>query len=239
MFPATWDPNSTHNKKKRKTFLEHTDTMADQSVPVEFSSDLQNTIVRKLSSDYPPPTSIDISMDHILSNVSYKKILENLFGNLDPSIPDVPILSKSYEESYMRQAMTGEKQCIMGDQCECMYIDKTSQFVGVEFRLPNDPDTTQMCLLCSRAATQKCFYDMCFLGKSMSGIIQRFGNIFGQPGEYSGECMLMCPRNIPLNSMPIPCMSHQRNKYSVLNHGGVKCLKQHRVGYEDFPNPSS
>ena len=239
MFPSSWDPSSIQNKKKRKTFLEHTDMMADQSIPVEFSSDLQNTIIRKLSSEYPPPTSVDISLDHILSHVSYKTMLENLFGNLDPSVPDVPILSRSYEESFMRQAMTGEKNCIMGDQCECMHIDRGSPFIGVEFRLPNDPDTTQMCLLCSRATTQKCFYDMCFLGKQMKGIIQRFGNIFGQPGEYSVECMLMCPRNIPLISMPVPCMSHQRNKYSVINHGGLKCLKQQRVGFEDFHIPSS
>jgi len=113
-------------------------------------------------------------------------------------------------------------------------ICRNAPFIGMEFRLPHDLETPQMCLLCSRATTQKCFYDMCYTGKPTRGVIQRYGNIFGQPGEYSVECMLICPRAIGLASMPVPCMSHQRNRYSVITQGGVKHLKQHRVRYEDY-----
>jgi len=120
-----------------------------------------------------------------------------------------------------------------------MHIDKASPFVGVEMRLPNDPEEPQMCVLCSRSTTQKCFYDVCFLGKSVAGVIQRYGSIYGQPGEYAAECMLIPSRAMGIANMPVPSMSHQRNRYSVVMHGGVKHLKQHRVGFEDFQHPSS
>jgi hypothetical protein len=96
-----------------------------------------------------------------------------------------------------------------------------------------------MCVLCSRATTQKCFYDMCFLGRPVHGIIVRYGSIYGQPGEYAAECMLIPSRSHGLPNMPVPSMSHQRNRYTVINIGGIKHLKQHRVGYEDFHRPSS
>lgn len=180
-----------------------------------------------------------LNLDHILSRVPYKTMLENMFCNIDMSVPDVPILSKTYEETYMRQPMPGERPCAMGDQCECMRIDPTAAFTGVEIRFPNDPDEAQMCVLCSRATTQKCFYDMCYLGRPIQGVIQRYGGIFGQPGEYAFECMLICPLALGLASMPVPSVSHQRNRYSVICHGGIKHLKQHRVGFEDFQIPSS
>lgn len=72
------------------------------------------------------------------------------------------------------------------------------------------------------------------MGKAPKGIIQRYGNIFGQPGEYASECMLICPPGIGLHAMPLPIMSHQRNRYSVVNNGGVKHLRQHRVAFEAF-----
>lgn len=240
MFPASWDP--THpTKKRKKTFLEETDTNAQQPIntqAVPFQSDLQQTILRRLNQSHPQQKT-KLNLDHILSRVPYKTMLENMFSNIEDTVPDVPILTKAYEETFMRQAMPGELSCAMGDQCECMQIDHTAPFVGVELRLPNDPEEAQMCALCSRATTQKCFYDMCYLSRPVKGVIQRYGGIFGQPGEYAFECMLICPRALGLASMPVPSVSHQRNRYSVVSHGGIKHLKQHRVGFEDFQRPSS
>lgn len=50
--------------------------------------------------------------------------------------------------------------------------------------------------------------------------------------------MLVCPQGLPLQAMPLPCMSHQRSRYSVTTHGGVKYLRQHRVSHEAFQTPS-
>lgn len=254
VFPSSWDPTRA-TKKRKKTFMEETDSKAAQSgvftQHVPFQSDLQQTILRKLNcqastqptrageADQEGPPLTELNLDHILSRVPYRSMLENLFSNADEEAPEVPILTKGYEETFMRQPMAGERACAMGDQCECTMIDRTAPFIGVELRLPNDPETPQMCVLCSRATTQKCFYDICYLSKPIQGVIQRYGGIFGQPGEYAMECMLLCPRAMGLAHMPVPCMSHQRNRYSVVSHGGIKHLKQHRVSFEDFHHPSS
>ena len=253
MFPATWDP-VTAAKRRRRTFLEETDDSAHQGsvAHVSFQSDLQQTIMRKLNTTDQfewerVGQGVDpaqLNLDHILSRVPYKTMLENLFSNVatgetGDAVPDVPILGRGFEESFMRQAHPGEQSCVMGDQCECMFIDKNAPFVGVELRLQGDPRTPQMCVLCSRATTQKCFYDICFLGKTVKGVIQRYGSIFGQNGEYAQEVMIIPPRAMGLASMPVPSVSHQRNRYSVVVHAGVKHLKQHRVGFEDFQRPSS
>ena len=243
MFPASWDPTQPL-KKKRKTFIEESGSHAESALPpVAFQSGLQQTVLRRLNTSDEPRGRFDIKLDHILSRIPYKTMLENLFQHtveeVDDPVKDVPILSKAYEESFMRQPYPGERQCVMGDLCECMQIDKTSPFIGVELRLQTDPEEPQMCVPCSRLATQKLFYDMCFLGKPIAGIIQRYGAIYGQPGEYAGDVMLIPPRALGLSCMPVPSMSHQRNRYTVVAHGGVKHLKQHRVGFEDFRTPSS
>ena len=67
---------------------------------------------------------------------------------------------------------------------------------------------------------------------------RRYGNIFGQPGEYASECMLVCPSKDHLPCMPLPCMSHQRNKYQVEIKGSLRTMKQLRVQHEDFVAPS-
>ena len=51
--------------------------------------------------------------------------------------------------------------------------------------------------------------------------------------------MLIPPRALGVASMPVPSVTHQRNKYTVVSHGGVKHLRQHRIGFEDFLPPSS
>jgi hypothetical protein len=240
MFPASWDP--THAvKKRRRTFLDDTEAQAARAMPpVPFQSDLQQTILRRLNATEPPPPTPELRLDHILSRVPYRAMLENLFPAGGEQVPDVPILCRSYEESFMRQPLPGERPCAMGDLCECMFIDKASPFVGAELRLPHDPpDAAQLCVVCSRAATQKCFYDMCFLGRPAAGVIQRYGCIYGQPGEYAAECVLIPPRALGLASMPAPSVSHQRNRYTVTVLGGLKHLKQARVSFEDFRPPSS
>lgn len=240
MFPASWDPTQA-TKRKRKTFIEESEHHATLAMPpVAFQSSLQHTINRRLNMPEQTPSQGEINLDHVLSRVPYKAMLENLFQHSEvQEARDIPVLSRAFEESFMRQPLAGERPCAMGELCECMQIDKANPFVGVELRLQNDPEEAQMCVLCSRCTTQKCFYDMCFLGQPIAGIIQRYGSIHGHAGEYATECMLVPPRALGLSSMPFPSVSHQRNRYAVVNLAGVKHLKQNRVGHEDFQCPSS
>lgn len=127
---------------------------------------------------------------------------------------NVPIISRMYEESLMREAFHNEQQCASGHMCECMFINKQTPFIGVAFTYPNEPPgtTPSFCVLCHRKITQKMFYDILLTGANPKMLIQKHGNIFNCPGEYARECMLIPPQGFPMHCMPIPIMSHQRNK---------------------------
>lgn len=66
------------------------------------------------------------------------------------------------------------------------------------------------------------------------GIIQRYGNICNHENEYAREVCLICPPNGPVECMPLPSVSHQRNKYSVVQKNGIKYILQHYMGMQDF-----
>lgn len=238
-------PCKKKSRTSSSTWLQQVDSQAQaQFHSVECDSSLRNSIERKIH-QVRNVSNPDMDLDHILTQVPYRDILENLFSkgpgeeqeDLEPPL-SLPIITKAYEESFMRQPHHNENPCVLGMSCECQFIDPCAPFTAVEFRLFHDPPQPQMCVLCSRKTTQKLFYDMCYSGKSPKCVIQRYGNIFGQPGEYSVECMLACPPNFNLHCMPLPIMSHQRNKYTVHSSGGVKSLQQHRVSYEHFQTPS-
>lgn len=167
MFPSNWDAYSGPNRKKPRTFLDQVSEKAQASAqateePIGFVSDLQSSIRRSLNQNHAQTDALaELDMDHILSRVPYRDMLENLFGDSTGAPPpELPIISKAYEESFMRQAGAGERPCAMGEQCECRFVDRQAPFTAVEFRLPGDPDPPQLCVLCSRRATQKMFYDM-------------------------------------------------------------------------------
>jgi len=250
MFPSDW-AHQTGQRKKRKAAADDPaaqapsqvdcDTDPPVSAPAE-NLQLPSMILRNLNtSSSAPATPDELNLDVILSRVPYREILENLHGRDDRPMPDVPMVSRLYEESYLREPGRGERACASGDLCECRFIDPCVPFTCVEFLLPGEdyPKAPQFCVLCSRKVTQKLFYDILFTGKDAHCVIQRYGNICGVPGEYARECMLVCPPHAPLHCMPRPIMSHQRNKYRVRITNGVKCLDQVRVRHEDFATPST
>jgi hypothetical protein len=143
-------------------------------------------ILRNLNtSSSAPATPDELNLDVILSRVPYREILENLHGRDDRSMPDVPMVSRLYEESYLREPGRGERPCASGDLCECRFIDPCVPFTCVEFLLPGEdyPKAPQFCVLCSRKVTQKLFYDILFTGKDAHCVIQRYGNICGVAGQ--------------------------------------------------------
>ena len=247
---------------------------------VEFPENVVDVIVRRVNdSKFAPPIPEELQLDHVLSSVPYQSMLESLFGGLTTAALDVPLVTKAYEESYMREAGPGEPSCALGELCECMFIDRNAPFVGVQFKLPvgsltatsaaesssggsgsfsggsshgvpgssnsglgtrgiDSPIMPGMCVLCCRKTTQKLFYDICYSGNRVQGLIQQYGNLCNQPGEYARCCMLVCPPTSPWHCMPRPMMSHQRNRYQVHVVAGLKHLQQLRVAFEDFAPPS-
>jgi hypothetical protein len=79
----------------------------------------------------------DICNESVLSIRPYKEILENHFGDQSMKPPSIPIISKSYEEMFMREPFdVGERPCVMGDKCECKLMDPCNGFIAIEFSLP-------------------------------------------------------------------------------------------------------
>jgi len=137
----------------------------------------------------------------------FKKLLRDDTKNLF-YVNDIMPIAKKYEDSYLRQPMaSGERGCIRGSQCECMLIDPTQPFVGVEFLLPwekPNADRSGLCLPCLRAATQLLFFEILQSKERVEGVIQRFYNKHSEEGEYAIENMLVCPPNGPVHNLPMP-----------------------------------
>jgi hypothetical protein len=272
MFPTEWETQTGARRKRRAPDEPGPDRdhcPPDEPPPSDRIEDLRlpQLILRNINtSPRVPATPAELDLDAILSRVPYREILENLYGREPYARAEVPVVSRAYEEAFLREPTAGERPCVSGDLCECMFIDPCTPFVGVEFLLPGEapPSTPHFCVLCSRKVTQKLFYDILLANKDVHGLIQRYGNLcnipgplarslslaraarltetrlyFAPAGEYARECMLLCPQHMPLQCMPLPIMSHQRNKYRVVLNGGLKHLEQLRVRHEDFASPST
>ena len=73
----------------------------------------------------------------------YREMLASLFDGTGVSPPSVPVVTRAYEEAYMREPIDStERRCVMEDRCECTMISRgaggVGGFVGVEFILPNE-----------------------------------------------------------------------------------------------------
>jgi hypothetical protein len=192
--------------------------------------------------DPPPHQSPCMEVHCLLSKLPYQKMLSDLFMHQDREVlpsPNIPYVTRTYEESFMREPLnSSERLCAKQENCECMFLDKEQPFIAVEFLLPGErpPTTPHLCVVCCRAVTQQLYYDIMFDKQDFGGVIQRFGNIHSQPGEYALDAMLIAAPNVALHIMPLPIVSHQRNRYTVVVKRGIKHLKQSRVHFQCTPS---
>jgi hypothetical protein len=229
MVPQNW----CRLKRKR---VSHVESGVDEKPPESVDiSIIRNTIDKHIQGAAEPDMFNDL--DWLISKISVFRMLQNL--PVTGAAP-IPIVTRTYEESYMRECKTDkEKPCIFQAQCECMKIDPQNQFVGVQFPLPNVEKSNGMCLLCMRKTTHILFYNILRDGNRVNCTIQKYGNICNVAGEYHSSAMLICPPGGPVHAMPLPIVAHQRNRYSVVEHFGVKYMKQSGVYMEDFPGTLS
>jgi len=189
-----------------------------------------------LATAVPKPEATG-QLNWLISKISVLKMLSSLPERSNYS---VPIVTRAYEESYMRECKDGSEQpCILASQCECMKIDRENKFVGVQFVLSSMQASNGMCILCLRKSTHLIFYNILREGHRVNNVIQKYGNICNAPGEYHSSAMLICPPHGPVHSMPLPIVAHQRNRYSVVSHFGIRFMKQHNVYMEDFQHTPS
>ena len=204
------------------------DTCSVQLIQDTMSEHMRNNCLSAL------PEQSEFDTRTLLETVPFCKMLSTMACN--SSVYDVPIMSRVYEERFMRECTSIlEKKCVMDKQCECMMIDTSRPFIGVQFCIPNvHDDTNGLCVLCLRKITTLLFFQTIHKGIPIHTRIQRHGNICNDENEYHPSVMLVCPPNGPVESMPVPIVAHQRNRYEVVVVLGVHYLKQIKVGMQDF-----
>ena len=233
LLPSSW------NRLKRKRLSVIEDDCQDVHGK-DSSNDVDVThlkgIITRHIQHAPPVLDAPEDWQWLLSKLTIAKMLQSM----DPTSKKcIPIITRKYEESFMRECKNDiEKPCIFQGQCECMKIDPLNAFVAVQFSLP-DMQTQEhgMCVLCMRKTTHIMFYNLLQEGYNVNTVIQKYGNICNQPGEYHPSAMLICPPNGPVHCMPLPIVAHQRNRYSVTTHHGIRYITQHHVYMEDFQKP--
>jgi hypothetical protein len=247
--------------REQKKAVERNEKMAGVNANVAYSSvsekvhDIYAAIVKAPQARYPDARhSVHpkdcIELESIVANVPFLETMQSMFSLEKTNMTrkyNIPIITKDYEEMYMRESfLTEDVDCIMGVNCECMFVDAQMPFIGTRFwseqfvtNNAEAPISNKMCVLCCRKNTQQLFYDLIFSGVRFNGYIQLYGNICAVPNEYAKEAVLICPPNGPISCMPFPVVSHQRNRYSVVVKNGVKYIQQHNVYFEDFQKPSS
>jgi hypothetical protein len=210
---------------------------------VKKSNGVRGRVLKQLEEAEEETAVAVVDTEGLLSRLPYKKMLNDMFGGSirgSMRAVDIPYVTRAYEEAFMREPMHAkERACANGkENCECMFIDRQQPFVGVEFLLPGEasPRTPHLCVLCCRSTTQQLYYDIMFDKMEFSGCIQRYGNIHSEPGEYSKDAMLIAVHTAPMHIMPLPIVSHQRNRYNVVVVGGIKHLKQSRVHFHFTPS---
>ena len=181
-----------------------------------------------------------LEVDSLMCKLPYKKMLTSLCNRGASAVSnEIQYVTRAYEEAFMHESMgRDQRECARGKSCECMFIDATNPFVCVEFLLPGErpSETPNMCVLCCRATTQQLYYDMMFDQHDIGVVIQRYGNLHSQEGEYALDAMLVAAPNAPVHILPLPIVAHQRNRYTVVTKRGIRYLKQHRVLFQDTPS---
>ena len=206
LLPAVWQNNkrkssapSLESKRKR---IQHDDEREERAID-EISCIIDHALLGRPEDTYQAPVDeLRIDVHSILNDIPFERLLSSIATR--DTMPDVPIIARVYEERFMRESMSsGEKDCLMGEACECMMIDASQPFIATQFVIPNISNEHQgMCVLCLRKMTQLLYYKTIYNGVNVNTLIQKYGNICNQPGEYHPSVMLICPANGPVHTMP-------------------------------------
>lgn len=156
----------------------------------------------------------------------------------------IQVVTRKYEEQYLREPVGKDRPCIMGDQCQGMHLPhvKTNAFVLREFLLPTEeeefkrsgtlPAEGRLCLMCKRSEIARAFINIRAdgMGVKNNTILQDYRNIVGEEGEYCMEDCILSSPNI-FQGLLDPVVLHLRNAYRLQVKQGVRYYEQWRMKY--------
>jgi len=156
----------------------------------------------------------------------------------------IQVVTRAYEENYLREPTGKERSCIMGDQCQGMHLPHVNEnaFVLREFLLPTEeeeynrtaklPAEGRLCLMCKRSEIARAFINIRADGMGVKNniILQDYRNIVDEEGEYCLEdCLLSSPQ--VFQGLLDPVVLHLRNAYRLKVVKGVRHYEQWRMKY--------
>lgn len=156
----------------------------------------------------------------------------------------IQVVTRAYEEQYLREPTGKERPCIMGDQCQGMNLPHVNAngFVVREFLLPSEeeefkrtgnlPTEGRLCLMCKRSEIARAFINIRADGMGVKNnvILQDYRNIVGEEGEYCLEDCLLSSPNV-FQGLLDPIVLHLRNAYRFKVINGVRYYEQWRMKY--------
>lgn len=162
----------------------------------------------------------------------------------------IEIVTRDYEQGYLREPVQDERPCIMGENCQGMQLPhiKDQKFILREFLLPSEeeewkrtrqwPKEGRLCILCKRAEIARAFINIRADGMGVKNnmILQDYRNLVNVPGEYRLKDCILSSSTI-FQGLLDPVVLHIKSGYRVKTVGGVRHLDQWRMKYpEHEPN---
>jgi len=156
----------------------------------------------------------------------------------------IQVVTRAYEEQYLREPTGKERPCIMGDQCQGLHLPHVTEnaFVLREFLLPTEeeeytrtgklPPEGRLCLMCKRSEIARAFINIRADGMGVKNnvIFQDYRNIVDEDGEYClSDCLLSSPQ--VFQGLLDPIVLHVRNAYRLKVENGVRHYDQWRMKY--------
>ena len=156
----------------------------------------------------------------------------------------IQVVTRAYEEKYLREAVGKERCCILDDQCQGMHLPYVTDnaFVLREFLLPTEeaeylrsgrlPVEGRLCLMCKRSEIARAFINIRADGMGVKNnvILQDYRNIVDEEGEYCLDDCIVSSHQI-FQGLLDPIVLHLRNAYRLKVKDGVRHYEQWRMKY--------
>lgn len=161
----------------------------------------------------------------------------------------IQVVSRAYEEKYLREPIGKERSCIMSDQCQGLHLPYVTDnaFILREFLLPTEeeeylrtgklPSEGRLCLMCKRSEIARAFINIRADGMGVKNnvILQDYRNIVETDGEYCLEDCIVSSHEI-FQGLLDPIVLHLRNAYRLKVSDGVRHYEQWRMKYPGQAN---
>lgn len=158
----------------------------------------------------------------------------------------IEVVTRKYEQRYLREPINDERPCIMCDKCQGMQLPhiNNQKFVLREFLLPSEeeqskrtkqwPKEGRLCILCKRAEIARAFINIRADGMGVKNnmILQDYRNLVNVPGEYRLEDCILSSSSI-FQGLLDPVVLHIKSGYRIKTIQGVRHLDQWRMKYPE------